>query len=368
MPICRDLLLLYKGLGHQLAPARRVGEVRKVLSKRLRDGLFVNKDNDSRVSLRSTIFNEKHLAGKAYRHYLKLDVRLYGTLQHVAQQLSVAVDTLIISLIALACARTDLTDRVSLTLFVPMRDGRDEQGMIGLMADWRTVVFHFPRYAPSGEGLSVVSAVTYVNEKIKNREWEVFDIPSNPDMSLLNVNAMESVSNVLPRTVPSRGYENIRPTAIGQSSFSASSWKTDNREKDESANRGRSFALEQQDSGLDQWDICVECSPDVYDPFWVRELAVQFQRSVDDVVDFPLAYVHERLEDDAFWKYACDLGMLPPGNVLKKDSSKDSSQSEPLKVGLGEVRGPAWRDQGPREKRTREFWSTSNTKWRRDNE
>ena len=305
-PICRDFLLIYNGMGDNLSPM--VTDSRVVLENRLKNGIFCSSTDKNQNSLRSSVFDDqrKHQVNSNF-HTLKISedlTRLF--MSQTTKQLNVSFDVLLIALVTLACSRADQGSAVAWTMVAPMRDELNDQNLVGLVTDWRTMEFVFT------QDMTVFSAVLYVNEKIRNRSWEVYDPCVSRYCGILNVISLETVGNLSPpETDFSTRFEQVHMDSLRPAKPSGESgnaeW-TKRREGSKRPNRDKLVTIEQTEAG--SWFINLQYCPMALDPFWVREFSVQFNRSVNEVLRSPITGVFEKLADSDFLELARGLGML----------------------------------------------------------
>ena len=238
------------------------------LESRLKAGIFCDPSNPNRTSLRTQIFYSRTLqdsGGGYYRHYICIEKSAALALRKTAAQVfEIGFDAALLSILIIGLMRADSSDKQTITLYSPMRDGAGESGIVGLLADWRDLTVQ------AVNGASLYDFFRQVANKIKNRDWEPTLSPAGPESVLLNWLAFDGT----PR-LADKSWEQYHVDKITQR------WnKMDQRDFDANATpsgRFRSMSLEQYETDGDWW-LRVDVATNLFPPKWM----IKFSKGVND--------------------------------------------------------------------------------------
>ena len=108
-------------------------------------------------------------------------------LRRAAVRFGAPMDNLLLALIAIGILRADRRTSMELTLYVPMRDGPGEGGLVGLFADWRSIGVRAD--AATSTVLGVVLAVA---RTLRLRQWQVFNALTKAETIMVNFQRRDS--------------------------------------------------------------------------------------------------------------------------------------------------------------------------------
>ncbi|CAD7945106.1 unnamed protein product [Amoebophrya sp. A25] len=83
-------------------------------------------------------------------------------------------------------ARASGQELVESTLFMLHRDGEEDNNRVGLYSDWRDLTIQVPK-----ESATVLGTVQQLHNKIRNREWRLFNPVAYADRTVVNYNVLD---------------------------------------------------------------------------------------------------------------------------------------------------------------------------------
>lgn len=257
-----------------------VVDPRPLLQQRFYDGLRVTHGAPDRNSFRGSYFYDESMTRDAYHHYFKITNRFICHFRYLAEEhYHVPLEHILIAWISLSLARADQNENVGMTLYTPLRDGPMESQMLALLADWRDFDFDFS----FGRG-SVMDAVLHVSDKLRRRDYTVFDQPGNPEATLLNFLSLDTRV---------RGNGRLRHVHVDKVGYREDdndrSWGWVDRQqwREGPGHRKRSMSLEQT-SARGAWSLAVTLAPEFYPADWCRRFSYYMKLTADQVFRDPL--------------------------------------------------------------------------------
>ncbi|KAF4679869.1 hypothetical protein FOZ60_014390 [Perkinsus olseni] len=279
-PIADDLSKAFSDedlLGEPL----EVVDPRPLLQQRFYDGLRVTHGAPDRNSFRGSYFYDEFMTRDAYHHYCKITNRFICHFRYLAEEhYHIPLEHLLIAWISLSLARADQKENVGMTLYTPLRDGPMESQMLALLADWRDFDFDF-----SFERGSVMDAVLHVSDKLRRRDYTVFDQPGNPEATLLNFLSLDT-----PRPRQWESYVMsmwTRLVFVKTTTIGPGAGLIDSSGARGPGHRQRSMTLEQT-SARGAWCFAVTLAPEYYPPEWCRRFSYYMKLTADQVFRDPL--------------------------------------------------------------------------------
>lgn len=275
-PLMDELALLYENNtsdseqeGQQILP-EQVDPVPE-LEARLKAGILTDISNPNRTSLRTQLFYSKKIdseGGGFYRHYLCFEKSATGALGEICSSIfEIGFDAGLLSVLVVALMRADGVNKQTITLYSPMRDGANESGIVGLLADWRdlTVETLLP-------GSSILDVFMKIAEKIRNRDWQPTLSPGGPESVLLNWLAFDGSLRLSDKSWEPYHLDKItnRWNRMDQRDFDARSTPS---------GRFRSMSLEQYEAEGEWW-LRIDVAMKLFPPNWM----MRFSRGVNDVL------------------------------------------------------------------------------------
>ncbi|KAF4678212.1 hypothetical protein FOL47_003274 [Perkinsus chesapeaki] len=327
-PIADDLSKAFTDEDLTAEPLEVV-DPRPLLQQRFYDGLRVTHGAPDRSSFRGSYFYDEFMTRDAYHHYCKITNRFICHFRYLAEEhYHIPLEHMIIAWITLSLARADQNENVGMTLYTPLRDGPMESQMLALLADWRDFDFDF-----SLERGSVMDAVLHVSDKLRRRDYTVFDQPGNPEATLLNFLSLDTRV---------RGNGRLRHVHVDKVGFrdddNDRSWGWVQRQqwREGPGHRKRSMSLE-QNSARGAWSFAVTLAPEFYPANWCRRFSHYMKLTADQMFRDPMASCG-RVDDDeegyadewGKWEKHCEAAERY--NMFQEDElmwSKVVAKSEP---------------------------------------
>eukprot|EP00747_Dinoflagellata_sp_TGD_P062488 gnl/TRDRNA2_/TRDRNA2_153035_c0_seq1.p1 gnl/TRDRNA2_/TRDRNA2_153035_c0~~gnl/TRDRNA2_/TRDRNA2_153035_c0_seq1.p1 ORF type:complete len:381 (-),score=57.60 gnl/TRDRNA2_/TRDRNA2_153035_c0_seq1:27-1082(-) len=278
-PIVGDLLALYSSLRPGACEALQPLAVNGLdeLQRRLH-GVLNGADPDAfpqQCSLRGGTWRSQQWG---YGHDLVLRRGALRALEHASRHYGAPLDALLLAISVSAIARAGGKNEVQLSLYVPMRDGPAEAGLVGLFSDWRDIVI-----CTETATATVIGVVLEVAHVLRTRRWAVFNAINKPDVTMVNFQAMD--------TAPPGSRAGF--VQIGEELWRIGDrlGRSDTRKEElERVQQPLAFSISQQDA--EQWNIHLHCSYDRYPPSWMRRFVKSFEDAFWAVLKEPTQRVH----------------------------------------------------------------------------
>lgn len=268
--ICGDLLSLYTSLGSNAKPKAAGGGASSLppignglveAQRRLHACLDAADFSavPQQCSLRGNLWRFRQ---KGYTQYCGIRRVGVDSLRRASRAYGAPVDALILALCAAALARSKGVDTVELTLYVPLRDAPGEAGLVGLFADWRTIVLD-----ASMDTATVLGMVLDVAFCLRTRRWAVFNALRKPETMMVNFQLMDAANPEsrsgfaqIPEEMWRHG-ENLH--AYGRS--------------DELGNVPQPLSITIEEGDKDSWWAHVTCAMNSHPPPFMRRYVKAFE-------------------------------------------------------------------------------------------
>jgi len=279
-PLVHDLLTFYRSLVEgKKAKLTDPGPTMLKLQNRLFEafdlaGGGVTEDR-SRYSMRGSLFKHRG-TGYSYDFILKEDAT--RAMLWISRKYGIPPEVLLLGIVACGVARAGRTESCDFTMYAPCRDGHADQQGIGLFADWRDLTVNTP------EDCTIIGVIWDVHEKIRRREWTIFNCARKPDRAYVNFQLNDSWKR------GSRdGFQQLHEDSW---KHGETEWKFDEERKDcHVMNQPMSFNIEQE-SEYAWW---ISCSLDYYQyrPAYCRRMLQTFRNAFYYLVHDPAHRLHE---------------------------------------------------------------------------
>eukprot|EP00927_Polykrikos_kofoidii_P040291 TRINITY_DN34477_c0_g1_i1.p1 TRINITY_DN34477_c0_g1~~TRINITY_DN34477_c0_g1_i1.p1 ORF type:complete len:1135 (-),score=192.44 TRINITY_DN34477_c0_g1_i1:168-3473(-) len=276
-----DLLTLYASTGEGGAvppppPPMVSTDSLDALQRRLKSTLYAVDPlvEPQQVSLRGNLWNYR---GRGYGHSICLQRGSVKALQACTRLYGVPFDVLMLGLTASAIARAGVLDVVSLTMYVPMRDGPGEAGGVGLFADWRSITV--PTDTATATVLGVVLEVAFT---LRTRNWVVFNALAKPESFVVNFQPMDQVP----------------PGArAGFVQLGEGLWRTGERlQKEKRSDQlgwaGQALSVKIEAEDRDTWWLLIGAGIKEHPPSWMRRFVLAYRDALYALMTEPMQRVH----------------------------------------------------------------------------
>lgn len=289
-----DLLAFYawlapvntNGLPHPSPPPPLLSNSLAELERRLFDTLATldYEASPQQISMRGNLWRFR---SKGYGHLVNLQRGAIRALGQISRTYGAPLDALMLALSAAAIARATELDVVPMTLYVPMRDGPGEAGLVGLFADWRNIAVQTDK-----DKSTVIGVVLDVAHTLRTRRWAVFNAMTKPEATMVNFQPLDVVPPESRAGFAQVGEELWR---IGEC-----------LKKDQDGRSGDmnwvpqplSLTIEQQDR--ETWYIIVTAAYDKHPPAWMRRFLKGFEDAFWALLAHPTRLVHTKYAADFY--------------------------------------------------------------------
>ncbi|CAJ1417292.1 unnamed protein product [Effrenium voratum] len=269
-----DLLALYTAFEDpRMAPPPVAHNSLALLQRRLFDALDAA-DPKAAPQLTSLRGSQWRCQKRGYGHLLGFRQSVLGALRCAALRHLVPFDAALLALTAIMVARGTDVEEVEFTLYVPLRDGPGEANLCGLFADWREIQIRIDR-----ESSTVLGVVHQVADKIRLRQWAVYNPLKKPETFVVNFQLMTEHSR--------NGF-----VQIGEELWRIGECMREEQRDDKLpwAPQPLSFVIEQGDK--ETWWLLINCAYDDYPPPVLRRMLKAFQDAAEAFVLKPTAKAH----------------------------------------------------------------------------
>ncbi|CAD7950187.1 unnamed protein product [Amoebophrya sp. A120] len=140
---------------------------------------------EHRYSLRGVSFADR---GRGLDHDLWLDSDAVKVLKLVSTVYGVPLEVVLVGLMMMAEARASRVEYLESTLYVPQRDSNRDNDAVGLFVDWRDLALQIPL-----ESATFISVLLDLHQKIRNRDWQVFNPVTSHDRTLVNFQILDKL-------------------------------------------------------------------------------------------------------------------------------------------------------------------------------
>jgi len=217
--------------------------------------------------------------GRGYNHSVGLQRGAGEVLRRAGLRYGTSVDVLLLALTAVAIARAGGKEAVELTLYTSMRDGPGEAGLVGLFADWRTVLVR-----TDSATSTVLGVVLEVAQALRLRRWATFNALAKPEATMVNFQLLDAAPP---------------GSRAGCTQVGEEIWRIGEGQKGIRIRRGApmelvqqrlSVTIEQQD--MDSWWVILTCAVNVHPPPWARRFVEGFEGALYALLPEPTQRVH----------------------------------------------------------------------------
>merc|ERR1719265_1079787 len=186
------------------------------------------------------------------------------------------------ALAAVAISRVDANQYVPLTMYVPLRDGPGEAGVVGMFADWRNILIN-----TDISTATVLGVILEVAQTLRTRRWAMFNALKKPEATVVNFSPMDAAGTRAGfiqihedqwRQGDRLGRHDVRGTEMGK------------------VVQPRALNIEERDR--DHWMLHINMAIDVHPPSWVQRFVRAFKASLLDAVERPLTRVHAKSQTE----------------------------------------------------------------------
>jgi len=290
VPLIQDFCALYsqlQGAGSTLAPLR-CGAAFQTLEERFLATLHGQAAwaAPDQISLRATCFDgpsHPRWQPYVYCHEVLLERGAVQMARFCAKKYGVPVDVILLGLVLVAMQRASKKTKkpgkpepqgpFHLTFYVPMRDGTNNDAMVGLFADWRDMSV---AWAPTA---TVLGFCIDLAESIRHRRWTLFDPVCNSDRILVNI---------LPLDEQERGAQKFRQTRLHE--YGNRRLELGGKRRwFQGHHRPARITLEQE--SLDAWWVNLDLNLSYYSTTWCRCFARELRQAFVDIGEGPLRAV-----------------------------------------------------------------------------
>lgn len=222
-----------------------------------------------------------------YNHAIMLTSGVVAALRHVSSAYSLPFEVVLLTMMIGALLRTGIADadgrlvsvrhelqRLTMTMYSPMRDGAANEAMIGLFSDWRDLTIE----AGPSVCHTVLGLAHHVLSLVRERSWKKFDGMHNTERMLVNF---------LPLDEKPRG-----PMGFQQTRRHEGYYVQDLLHKRTGRGWRKGLAMRPMRLTLEQyvpseWWLTMDLG-ERFPPAWCRRFAVALEHTVLDMVERPL--------------------------------------------------------------------------------
>lgn len=275
--IVGDLLSFYVE-EHSVPPltVNALGE----LQRRLNSGLRAEDPRafPQQCSMRGNMWRYPGRLYSSFGHVVNFRRHAVVALRHLSAQYGAPVDAVLLAIAAVAIAQVDAKEEVPFTLYVPLRDGPGEAGVVGMFTDWRDIVV-----SAETESATILGVILEVAHTLRTRRWAIFNALKKPDVTMVNFSPLDAAPP------GSRG---------GFTQIHEEHWRQGDRlgRHDQRGNEMgkvvQPLALGIEERDKENWLLHCNMAVDVRPPAWCQRFVRAVERAFRDALELPLRRVH----------------------------------------------------------------------------